>query len=460
MSQSLSANVSLQDKETEEAVIGSILIGGNATFDEAARILVCKDLYSERLRVVWEAFAAIVADGQMIDSYIVNDRVKGKAGVDFPLLMELANKGNYLRIRQYAEIVRRKSIARASLLMFEEQRRRIMAGNDPREVLSQAMTDAAKQLDSRRQDDPVHIKDVVPVVMEEIENRLQNAGKLLGVPTGFGDLDTLINGIRGITILAARPSMGKTTMALNIAQNTSDAYPVLFFSLEMEREELAEKLLSSEGNLFGRVLEKPSLMNDFDWAILVDSAGKLYEKNIWIDDSSDTKASEIAVRARRMAAQHGIKLIVVDYLQLIKPERPTGNRNYEISETMRIVKELSKELKIPILLLSQLSRDIEKRKDPTPMNSDLRDSGSLEQDAHIIIFLFSRSGETDKDIFSVNARITKNRKGRKNVELEFTFYANRSKFLLPLKYHYQEGDGGHVKGETGGTTDCRPGNTG
>jgi replicative DNA helicase len=443
MSQSLSANVNLQDKETEEATVGSVLVGGNATFLEASQILVCKDFYSERLRVVWEAFAPIVADELIIDPYTVNDRVKGKAGADLPYLMELAGKGNFLRIRQYAEIVKKRSLARASLVMFEEQRRRIMAGDDPREVLSQGITVASAALDSRRQDDPVHIREVVPVVLEEVENRLQNAGKLLGVPTGFGDLDSLINGIRGITVLAGLPSMGKTTLALNIAQNAAAKdYPVLLFSLEMDKEELTEKMVATESDVFGQRLEKPSLMSEQDWANLSAGAAKLYEKNIWIDDAAERKASDIAIRSRRMAAGEGIKLIIVDYLQLVDAERETGNRNYELSQSLRIFKKLQRELRIPILLLSQLSRDYEKRqsqsqkknKDPHPKNSDLRDSGSIEQDAHIIMFLFSYTGDSSGDIYPVNMWITKNRKGRRFVELELMFYANRSKFILPKKF--------------------------
>jgi replicative DNA helicase len=441
MSQTGSSSASLQDKETEEATVGSVLVGGNATFDEAGRILVCKDLFSERLRVVWEAFTAIVKDGQMIDPYTVADRTKGKAGADLPYLMELAQRGNYLRIRQYAEIVKKRSLARASLVLFEEQRKRIMAGEDPREVLSQGMTAVSVALDSRRQNDPVHIREVVPVVLEEVENRLQNAGRLLGVPTGFEELDNLINGIRGITVLAGLPSMGKTTLALNIAQNAAAKnYPALIFSLEMDKEELAEKMVATESDIFSRRLEKPSLMSEQDWVNLSAGAAKLYEKNIWVDDAAERKASDIAVRARRMAASEGIKLIIVDYLQLVDAEHDIGNRNYELSRSLRIFKKLQRELRIPILLLSQLSRDYEKRQnkakdnDPRPKSSDLRDSGSIEQDAHIIMFLFSRTGDSSGDIYPVNMWITKNRKGRRFVEMEFMFYANRSKFMLPKKF--------------------------
>lgn len=428
----------MQDKETEDALIGSVLIGGNATFLEAAQILGCKDFYQERLRVIWETFTMLVNDESIIDPYTVNDRIGGKTGIDLQYLMELAQKGNYLRIRQYAEIVRKRSISRMSLVMFEEQRKRILAGVDPRVVLSQGMTNISALLDSHRQDDPAHIREIVPVVLEEVENRYQNAGKMLGVPTGFETLDNIINGIRGITVLASRPGMGKTTFALNVALNSAKENPVLFFSLEMDREELTEKLISNESGLFGRKLERPSLMEEPEWLILADGAGKLYDKNIWIDDSPENKASEIAIRARRMTAQHDIKLIVIDYLQLIEPERPTGNRNFEISESLRVLKKLSRELKVPILLLSQLSRDIERRKDkkgadPRPNNADLRDSGSIEQDAHIIMFLYSWDS-TDKDSYPVNLLITKNRKGRKNVELNFVFMANKSQFMLPNKY--------------------------
>lgn len=418
------------DKESEDALIGSILIGGVPTLNEAREIMSDspEEFHQERLRVIWETMIDLADSNQPFDIYILNAKINGKAGIDKAFLVELANKGNYLRIKYYAEIVHQKYLARLAILTFDELKKRIVSGESPDEVLSTSISKCSGLLDSQKSQEAQHIREIAKVVFDDIEERYETKMQLLGVPTRFKEFDVITGGIRGITILAGRPGTGKTTKALNIALNTSDENPVAFFSLEMDKEELVEKLISCEAGIDSYRLENGLLMQDNDWPRLAHAIAKIYDKNIYIDDSANIKASQIAVKARRMKQLYGIKLIIIDYLQLISPEEPVGNDNKEISDTLKVLKGLNKELKIPILLLSQMNRNIENRQNKKPTLADLRGCGSIEQDAHIVEFLYQDDEDQSGDELIIQSYIPKNRKGKKNVEFDFRFLPAISKF--------------------------------
>jgi replicative DNA helicase len=431
----------LFDKEAEDVTIGSILIGGLPTLNEAREIISdsSEEFHQERLRVIWESVIELADNDQPFDAYIINAKIGGKAGINNAFLVELGNKGNYLRIRHYAEIVHQKYLGRLALLTFDELKKRIVSGEKPNEVLSSSISVCSGLLDSQKSQEAQHVKDIAKVVFDDIEERYETKRQLLGVPTHFKEFDVITGGIRGITVLAGRPGMGKTTKALNIALNTSEENPVAFFSLEMDKEELVEKLISCEAGVDSYRLENGLLMQDGDWPRLAHGVAKIYDKNIYIEDSANVKASQIAVKARRMKQLYGIKLIIIDYLQLIAAEESIGNDNKEISDSLKVLKGLNKELKTPILLLSQMNRNIENRQNKKPTLADLRGCGSIEQDAHIVDFLYQEDEEQSGNEVIIQSYIPKNRKGRKNVEFDFKFLPAISKFeLIGIRQNQQK----------------------
>jgi replicative DNA helicase len=417
------------DREAEDVTIGSILEGGKATLAEARDILSdnSDEFHQEKLRVIWDNLIELDDKNIPFDVVILNDQIKGKMGIDLSYLTQLMYKGNYTRIKYYAELVHNKYITRQSIRIFDEFKRRIIEGEDAKGVLSESLIISSNLLNSEKTQEMLHVKDISLSVFENIEERYQTKKQLQGISSGFKGLDIITGGIRGITVLAGRPGTGKTSICLNVALNTSEENPTAIFSLEMDKEELAEKLISCESMVDSYRLENGMLMLDSDWPKLAHALGKIHGKNIYIDDSPEMKASQISIRARRMKQQYGIKLIIIDYLQLIEPEKHEGNRNSELTTTMRILKKLNRELKIPILLLSQMNRRIENSPEKKPNLSDLRDSGSIEQDAHIVMFLYQEE-EQYGDIVSVQNYIPKNRKGKKNVTLDFKFLPAISKF--------------------------------
>lgn len=203
------------DKESEDALIGSILIGGVPTLNEAREIMSDspEEFHQERLRVIWETMIDLADSNQPFDIYILNAKINGKAGIDKAFLVELANKGNYLRIKYYAEIVHQKYLARLAILTFDELKKRIVSGESPDEVLSTSISKCSGLLDSQKSQEAQHIREIAKVVFDDIEERYETKMQLLGVPTHFKEFDVITGGIRGITVLAGRPGMGKTTKA-------------------------------------------------------------------------------------------------------------------------------------------------------------------------------------------------------------------------------------------------------
>ncbi len=237
----------------------------------------------------------------------------------------------------------------------------------------------------------VPIREILQEALAKIEDTYRNKGKTTGVPTGFGDLDRMLSGLQNsdLIILAARPSMGKTALALNIAHYVAgqEGLPVALFSLEMGKEQLVNRILCAEARVDQYRLRSGNL-RDEDWERLTEAATKLQDVPLFIDDTGGASLRDIRARAKRMQAERGLALLVIDYLQLMNPGRRAENRQQEISQISRGLKELAKELNVPILALSQLSRAVESRENKRPQMSDLRESGSLEQDADVVMFIY------------------------------------------------------------------------
>lgn len=281
------------------------------------------------------------------------------------------------------------------------------------------------------------VGEVVETTLDKITKLYENKAGLTGLPTGFRDFDKLTSGLQpsDLILIAARPSMGKTAFTLNIAQNVGvrQKKTVAFFSLEMSKEQLVQRLLCQISRIDSQKLRTGQLNSDDEWSRLTDACDKLYQSNIYIDDTPGITVAEMSSKARRLKAEHGLDLIVVDYLQLMQGRR-SENRQQEISEISRSLKGLARELKVPLIALSQLSRSVESRQEKKPMLSDLRESGALEQDADIVSFLY-REGyynpeSENKDIAEVI--IAKHRNGPVgSVPLffrgEFTLFQNLDK---------------------------------
>jgi replicative DNA helicase len=266
----------------------------------------------------------------------------------------------------------------------------------------------------------VPVKEILAESFDRLDELHKSAGTLRGVPTGFTDLDETLAGMQdsNLIILAARPGVGKTAFALNIASNAAFKHkqPVGFFSLEMSREELMDRLLVSQAEIDAWKMKTGQLSED-EFTRLSDAMGELYETPLFIDDTPGASILEMRTKARRLQAEHGLRMIIVDYLQLARPVRSLDNRVQEVSEISQGLKNLARELKVPVLALSQLSRQVESRGVKKPQLADLRESGAIEQDADVVMFLWR---ENDEDLENMSLDIAKHRNGPlKSIKLRF-----------------------------------------
>ncbi|MGQ9779912.1 MAG: replicative DNA helicase [Bacillota bacterium] len=385
-----------QNIEAERSTLGSMLLEREAVF-KAQEILRAEDFYREAHRIIWNTITALVDRGEPVDLVTVTEYLRSRGQLEqiggTGYLTGLVNSvPTAANVEYYARIVEEKSILRSVIAAATEI---AAAGYDEtRDALS--VLDEAEQrifaIAQRRKNQGVTpLRSVLIPAFERIEKMHESKGGVTGVPTGFPDLDRLTAGLQpsDLIILAARPSIGKTTFALNIAQRASIDYkiPVVVFSLEMSKEQLALKLLCAEAGVDMQRLRSGRL-TDEDWPRLSRALGVLSEANMFIDDTPNITAMEVRAKARRIKAEHGLGLIVIDYLQLMQGRGRAENRQQEVSEISRSLKALARELSVPVLALSQLSRAVEQRTSKVPTLADLRESGSLEQDADIVAFLY------------------------------------------------------------------------
>ena len=392
--EALFGRVPPQNLEAEQAVLGCMLLEPD-TVGLVLEELKKDDFYSVEHQLIYEAMMKLFDAGGAIDALTVreqlkNDNVLDRVGGAETLANLTETVPSAANAVHYARIVRDRSVLRvlittSTAILRDAYEERF----GPKELLDraeQAMFEVAGKHTSQTAD---AIRDVLKTTFRTIDELHARKGRLRGLATGFYDLDDLTTGLHGseLVILAARPSIGKTTFALNVARHAAveEEIPVLIFNMEMSKEQLAQNMLCSEARVDAQQIRK-GLLDDQQFSMLTTAAGRLSEAAIFIDDSAALGVLEVKAKARRMKAQHNIGLIVVDYLQLMDtPVR--DNRALEVAELSRGLKQLSRELDVPVLALSQLNRGPEQREDHRPRNSDLRESGALEQDADVVLFL-------------------------------------------------------------------------
>ena len=391
--------------EAEQSVIGAVFLEPQALIT-AAEVLIPEDFYRVAHQKIFSTMLALSDKGQPIDVVTVTEELTAKKELEdiggISYLTEIANVvPTAANIMHYAKIVEEKSLLRRLIRVATQ----IVEDGYTREdeveaLLSEAEKNMMEVSNRKNAGDFKHIKDVLVETYDNIELLHTQQGEVTGIPTGFTDLDRVTAGFQrnDLIIVAARPSVGKTAFALNIAQNvaTKTTENVAIFSLEMGADQLVMRILCAEGNIDAQVMRTGSLQAE-DWRKLTMAMGSLSNAGIFIDDSSGIRVNEIRSKCRRLQQEHGLGMVIIDYLQLISGSgKPGENRQQEVSEISRSLKGLARELKIPVIALSQLSRGVEQRQDKRPMMSDLRESGSIEQDADIVSFLY-REDYYDKE---------------------------------------------------------------
>lgn len=385
------------NKEAEQSIIGAIFLQPESLIVASER-LQPHDFYQTAHQQIFEVMLELSDKGSPVDVVTVSEVFAARKSLEeiggLSYLLELSNAvPTAANVEYYADIVSEKSILRrlirtATKIVDDGYMREDEVG----ELLSDAERSIMEVANKRNASDFRHIEGVLHETFDNIEQMHQNKGDVTGISTGYVDLDKMTAGFQrnDLIIVAARPSMGKTAFALNIAQNAAvrSKQNVAIFSLEMGAEQLVMRMLCAEGLIDAQRLRTGSLENE-DWNKLMLAIGSLSKSGIYIDDSPGLRVNEIRAKCRRLYQESGLDMILIDYLQLIQGSgRPGENRQQEVSEISRSLKALARELKVPVIALSQLSRGVEQRQDKRPMMSDLRESGSIEQDADIVSFLY------------------------------------------------------------------------
>lgn len=385
------------NKEAEQSIIGAIFLQPESLIVASER-LQPHDFYQTAHQQIFEVMLELSDKGSPVDVVTVSEVFAARKSLEeiggLSYLLELSNAvPTAANVEYYADIVSEKSVLRrlirtATKIVDDGYMREDEVG----ELLSDAERSIMEVANKRNASDFRHIEGVLHETFDNIEQMHQNKGDVTGISTGYVDLDKMTAGFQrnDLIIVAARPSMGKTAFALNIAQNAAvrSKQNVAIFSLEMGAEQLVMRMLCAEGLIDAQRLRTGSLENE-DWNKLMLAIGSLSKSGIYIDDSPGLRVNEIRAKCRRLYQESGLDMILIDYLQLIQGSgRPGENRQQEVSEISRSLKALARELKVPVIALSQLSRGVEQRQDKRPMMSDLRESGSIEQDADIVSFLY------------------------------------------------------------------------
>ena len=388
--------------EAEQSVIGGLLLD-NERWDTVAEKVVAKDFYSRPHRLIFEAVKDILEESAPLDLITLSEHLELREQLEevggFAYLADLAkNTPSAANINAYADIVAQRALVRSLIGVANEI---ADSGYDPQGRTSEDLLDLAESkvfaiAEGRASENegPQNVDSILEKTLERIEILYKTPQDgVTGVDTGFNDLNKKTAGLQGsdLIIVAARPSMGKTTFAMNLCENAAmkQDKPVLIFSLEMPGEQLMMRMLASLSRV-DQTKIRTGQLDDEDWARISSTMGILMDKkNMYIDDSSGLTPTEVRSRARRIAREHdGLSMIMIDYLQLMRVPSLSDNRTLEIAEISRSLKALAKELNVPVVALSQLNRSLEQRADKRPVNSDLRESGSIEQDADLIMFIY------------------------------------------------------------------------
>ena len=397
LQQTTVARVMPNSLEAEQSVIGSMIVDGEA-ITAAMDILVPDDFYHENCRALFAAISALKEKGEPVDVVTIANKLSemdvSPEVAGMPFLTELVtNTPVTTNVRSYAKIVKEKASLRTLIRATNNVVNDCYAGTDGVDaVFERTEKEIFSILQNRGAKDTVPIKDVVMKVLDDIEKASKNRGAVTGVPTGFLDLDSMTAGLQksDLLLIAARPSMGKTAFVLNIAQHIAfhEKRGAAIFSLEMSKEQLVKRLLAMESKVEATKLRTGSL-TDGDWQPLIEGASIIGDSNLIIDDTPAISVSEMRSKCRKYKLEHpDLSVIMIDYLQLMTTSGRSESHQLEIAEISRSLKALARELDLPVIALSQLSRAVESRPDKRPMLSDLRDSGAIEQDADVVMFIY------------------------------------------------------------------------
>ena len=447
----VSGRIPPQNVEAEQSVLGTILLADHS-LSSVLELLISEDFYKDNHKLIFEAMIVLFEKNEPQDIITVSNHLKDQncledaGGVGY-----LATLTSIVPVTSnlvyYAKIIRRKAVLRNLISVNTEIASRCYEEQGEIDTLvdeaEQAIFEIAR---SKSNQSFTPLKRIIPGAFETVEQLYKRKEMITGVPTGFTELDKMTAGLQpsDLIILAGRPSMGKTAFAMNIAQNAAllDKTGVAIFSLEMSKEQLAMRLLCSAGHIDSQRVRTGKLHPE-DWPKLTRAVGMLTEAPMYIDDTPAISVLEMRAKVRRLAAQYPLGMIIVDYLQLMRGRNSSENRTQEISEISRSLKAMAKELKVPVIALSQLNRSVESRTDKRPMMSDLRESGAIEQDADVICFIY-RDEVYDKNPDSPNVGVAeiiigKQRNGPTGtVKLtfikEFTMFENLSAYDEPNNF--------------------------
>lgn len=395
-----------QNLEAEQSTLGSMMIDRGA-LEKGVDILSPEDFYRDAHQTIFDALVSLAERSEPVDIVTVQEELRGRGQLDAvggtEYLMALIDSvPTAANVEYYARIVEEKAILRRLI----EACSQITSWSHSQVEDVASLVDQAERLmfqvsQKRMGQYFAPLSSLAHQMFEEIEHQYQSKEPISGLRSGFHDLDFLMSGLQpaDLIIVAARPSMGKTAFCLDIARHVAirEKKPVALFSLEMSKEQLVLRLICSESRVDSHRL-RTGYVQDREWPILAEGVGRLYTAPIFIDDSTDVSALQMRAKCRRLKAEHGLGLVVVDYLQLMQSHRRVENRNQEISEIARALKGLARELGVPVIALSQLSRAVESRQDRRPVLSDLRESGSIEAEADVVIFLYRESYYKRKEL--------------------------------------------------------------
>ncbi len=386
--------------EAEQSVLGAILLSDRALYPVAVEDgLRPDDFYRDQHRIIYAAMLRLHEEGRPIDMVTLTEYLRQggrleEAGGEASLHALAASPPAVGHVRYYAEIVRGNALERALLAtVYDVQASVLERTGTPRELVEQAeraILDVAD--DGRRQEFKV-VADVLHVELDKLEKLSREGTALTGTPTGFRDLDELTGGFQpgNLIVLAARPGMGKSALVTNIAENAAIDHnkTVALFSLEMSEAELAQRFIASQARIKGDELRKGRVAEN-RWPKILQASQRLSQARLFIDDTSDAGVLEVRAKARRLHSRepNGLGMVIVDYLQLMRADGRTDNRAEQVGQMSRGLKILARELDVPVVALSQLNRNVEQRMDKRPLLSDLRESGSVEQDADLVMFIF------------------------------------------------------------------------
>ncbi len=444
MDEALVKRVLPHSVEAEQSVIGSMLMDKDAII-AASEIITASDFYQQQYGIMFACMVELFNEGAPVDLITLQNRLKEKdvppevSSLEFvrDIITTVPTSAN---VRSYANIVYEKSVLRKLIKVNEEIANSCYVGKESLEdILAGTEKSIFDLLQSRNSGEFVPIRQVALNVLEKIEIASKSQGTVTGIPTGFIDLDYKTSGMQpsDLVLIAARPSMGKTAFVLNLVDHVAvrKGLPCMIFSLEMSKEQLVNRMLAMESNVDAQKLRNGNL-TDSDWDAIVEGIGTIGNSKMIIDDTPGISITELRSKCRKMKLEHGLSMVIIDYLQLMTGSGGKSNesRQQEISEISRSLKALAREINAPVIALSQLSRACETRTDHRPMLSDLRESGAIEQDADVVMFLY-RDDYYNKDTDTPNIAeviIAKQRNGPIGTvnllwQPEFTKFVNLAK---------------------------------